>query len=395
VVRVLLVSKALIAGAYQRKAALLARMGVDLTVVVPPYWKDDAGRKAPLEQASLDEARPEGALADGEEGGGGGGYRLVVEPMALNGHFHTHFYPHLAARVREVRPQILHMDEEPYNLATAQAFWIARRAGARPLFFTWQNLVRRYPPPFRWMERYCYGVAAGALAGNGEAVEVLRRKGYRGPAWVVPHPSVGIDEGQFYCRAPKGEPAGGEGRERPFTVGFVGRLRPQKGAHLLVQAVGALGGDTRLELLGWGPEEGRLRALADEVGLGDRFAIHQALPSERVPEFLSRLDALVLPSLTFPNWKEQFGRALTEAMACEVPVVGSDSGEIARVIGDAGLVFPEGDVVALSACLRRLRDDPGLRRELAARGLARVRAAFTQEQIARQTLEVYREVLGQ
>ena len=87
------------------------------------------------------------------------------------------------------------------------------------------------------------------------------------------------------------------------------------------------------------------------MGLGHRFAIHQALPSERVPEFLSRLDALVLPSLTFPNWKEQFGRALTEAMACEVPVVGSDSGEIARVIGDAGLVFPEGDVAALSGVL--------------------------------------------
>src|SRR3712207_3284721 len=97
--RVLLVSKALVARAYQRKAEYLAAAGVELTVVVPPYWNDDAGRRAPLEQAH------------------GEGYRLVVEPMAFNGHYHYHFYPRLGARVRELRPHILHMEEEPYNLA--------------------------------------------------------------------------------------------------------------------------------------------------------------------------------------------------------------------------------------------------------------------------------------
>jgi glycosyltransferase involved in cell wall biosynthesis len=161
-----------------------------------------------------------------------------------------------------------------------------------------------------------------------------------------------------------------------------------------VEAVAALGGDARLELLGWGPEEQRLRALAEASGLGGRFAIRPALPSDRVPEFLSTLDALAMPSLTSPAWKEQFGRAAMEAMACEVPVVGSDSGEIARVIGDCGLVFPEGDVAGLAACLRRLRDDPALRHELASRGLSRARALFTQDQIGAQTAEVYRQVLA-
>jgi glycosyltransferase involved in cell wall biosynthesis len=210
--------------------------------------------------------------------------------------------------------------------------------------------------------------------------------------WTVPHVSVGVDPAQFYRRPdPEVDAAGGG---RPFRVGFVGRLRPEKGAHLLVDAVARLGGDVRLDLLGWGPEEARLRAQASALGLGDRLTVHRALPSERVPEFLSRLDALVLPSLTAPNWKEQFGRALTEAMACEVPVIGSDSGEIARVIGDAGLLFPEGDATALTERLERLREDPALRRDLAARGLARVRTRFTPDRIARQTVDVYREVAG-
>jgi glycosyltransferase involved in cell wall biosynthesis len=367
--RVLMISKALIAGAYRRKAAHLAALGVDLTVIVPPYWKDDAGRKVPL------------------EGSRGDGYDLIVEPMAFNGHFHYHFYPHLGARLREIRPDILHMDEEPYNLSTLQAFWLARRQGARPLFFTWQNLLRRYPPPFGWVERYCYRAAAGAIAGNGEAIDVLRRKGFEGRTWLIPQ--VGVDPELFYRRR-----AADESGARPFTVGFVGRLRPQKGAHLLVEAVADLGGDARLEVLGWGPEAARLQALAAARGLGERFVVRQALPSTRVPEFLSRLDVLALPSLTFPNWKEQFGRTLMEAMACEVAVVGSDSGEIARVIGEAGLLFPEGDVAALTDRLRRLRDDVALRRDLAVRGLARVKAEFTQEQIARQTLEAYRQVLA-
>ena len=51
----------------------------------------------------------------------------------------------------------------------------------------------------------------------------------------------------------------------------------------------------------------------------------------------------MLPSLTRPNWKEQFGRVLIEAMASGVPVIGSDSGAIPDVIGQAGLIFPEGD----------------------------------------------------
>ena len=324
-VRVLLVSKALIAGAYQRKAALLARMGVDLTVVVPPYWKDDAGRKAPLEQASLDEARLGGGAPAGAGGAGGaGGYRLVVEPMALNGHFHTHFYPRLAARVREVRPQILHMDEEPYNLATAQAFWIARRAGRGPSSSPGRTSCGAIPRRSGGWSATATASPRGRSRGTGRRWRCCAGRATRARRGWCRTPRWGSTRGSSTAVLRRATPRRREGR--PFTVGFVGRLRPQKGAHLLVQAVGALGGDTRLELLGWGPEEGRLRALAEEVGLGHRFAIHQALPSERVPEFLSRLDALVLPSLTFPNWKEQFGRALTEAMACEVPVVGSDRG---------------------------------------------------------------------
>jgi len=366
-VKVLIVSKPMIASAYRMKVEAIARHpDMDVTVVVPPYWLDDAGRKAPLEPGHT------------------AGYRLRVESMAFNGHFHYHFYPALHRVFRDVRPDLLHMDEEAYNLATWEGFALARVFGARPLFFTWQNLHRRYPPPISWFEDWVHRSARGAIAGNAEAVEVLRGKGYRGPTWIVPQ--FGVDPDLF-----KPDPAI-QDQPRPFTVGFAGRLRERKGAHLLVEAVASLGGDARLEMLAWGEEEPRIRALADQLGVGNRLSIHPAVSSSEVPKFLNTLDVAVMPSIEIESWKEQFGRVLIEAMACGVNVAGSDSGEIAHVMGDAGLVFKMGDASALTACLRRLRDDPALRATLREKGLTRVRNHYTQQSLADQTVAAYREI---
>jgi glycosyltransferase involved in cell wall biosynthesis len=115
-------------------------------------------------------------------------------------------------------------------------------------------------------------------------------------------------------------------------------------------------------------------------------------PSTALPAIMRRFAVLVGPSLTTPRWKEQFGRMLVEAMACGVPVIGSTSGEIPDVIGDAGIVVPEGDSVALRTAIARLRDDARERHDLAERGRARVLALFTQQAVARRTHAVYQEV---
>jgi len=82
-----------------------------------------------------------------------------------------------------------------------------------------------------------------------------------------------------------------------------------------------------------------------------------------------------------------------EAMACAVPVVGSTSGEIPRVIGDAGLTFPEGDWAALADQLARLQDDADRRAELGVRARTRVLSHFTHARIAEETVAVYRQLL--
>jgi glycosyltransferase involved in cell wall biosynthesis len=369
--RVLMISKALVAGTSQRKLEELAKCpGVELTLVTPEYWRSDDGSKQVLERLYTN------------------GYRMIVTPLALNGNFHLHYYPQLGKIMRELRPEVVHIDEEPYNFATFQAMRLADKQKAQALFFTWQNLYHTYPPPFRQIELYNYRHAAAALAGNRDAQDVLKRKGFRGPIHIIPQ--FGFDT-EIYQRS-KSRPA--RTADAPFTLGYLGRLVECKGLPLLVEALARLPEYCRVVFIGNGPMKSELEALAARLGVAQRITFKAGVPTYEVPKELEQMDVLLLPSLTLPNWKEQFGRVLAEAMACETPVIGSSSGEIPYVIGDAGLVFTEGNAQELAACVHRLLDDPELYATLAARGRQRVLEYYTQERIARQTYEVYVEMMG-
>lgn len=363
--RVTMISKACLVGAYQTKLEeIAAHEGIDLTVVVPRSWRQ-GGHLLRLERAHT------------------AGYRLIVAPIAFSGRFHLHFYPTLASILSETRPTLCHIDEEPYNLATYLAVRAARRLGARTVFFTWQNLRRRYPPPFRCMESYVYRNADGAIAGSQGAADVLRSKGYIGPLRVIPQ--FGVDPTVFH-------PVSRPDHEGTLSVGYAGRLVREKGLDTLVEALATLRGSWKLVLCGVGPMRDELVARFSALGLAERVTYNGQVPSKDMPNYLAMMDVLVLPSLTRSNWKEQFGRVLIEAMSCEVPVIGSDSGEIPRVIGDGGLVFPEGDARALRGLLAMLRAAPARRRDLGVKGRKRVLANYTQAEIGAQTVAFYRAV---
>ncbi|MFN8490360.1 MAG: glycosyltransferase [Caldilineaceae bacterium] len=361
-----MVSKALVVGAYQRKAEEIARLGVDLTVFVPPAWQDRRGRQVVEWQHTA-------------------GYSLRVIPIQFNGNFHLHFYPTLARELAKLTPQIVHLDEEPYNVATWLGLRAAQHVGAQATFFTWQNLYRRYPPPFRWLEQANYRRAPLAIAGNQAAGEVLRRKGYQGTVAVIPQ--FGVDPAIFSPLPIAGPRLGA------LQIGYAGGLLPEKGVDLLLRACAGLRGDWQLQVAGEGSERTRLQQLAVQLQMADRVRLGNRLTSAQMPDFYRTLDVLVLPSRTLPNWKEQFGRVLSEAMACGVAVVGSDSGEIPNVIGAAGLIFPEDDEAALRQQLQSLLDEPSERQRLSEAGRQRVLDCYTMARIAQQTVEVYQQLL--
>ncbi|MEM7533310.1 MAG: glycosyltransferase family 4 protein [Chloroflexota bacterium] len=366
-----MISKALVVGAYQRKAEEIAALGVDLTVLVPPSWCDRRGCQD-VERSHTQ------------------GYTLKVIPIRFNGNFHLHHYPTLARELQQLSPEVVHMDEEPYNLATWLGLRAAKKVKAAVTFFTWQNLHRRYPPPFRWFEQANYAQTPVAIAGNQAAVDVLHKKGYdKEKSNVRIIPQFGVDPEIFSPKS--GQPS--NKNSQPFHIGYAGGFLSEKGLDVLLRACAKLQGDWLLTLVGAGEEQGRLQTLADTLAIADRVDIAQRLASDAMPAFYQQLDVFVLPSRTIPSWKEQFGRVLIESMATEVAVIGSNSGEIPNVIGDAGFIFPEDDVSALCAHLQRCLDDRTYCVEMGKRGRQRVLSTYTMKQIARQTVDVYEELL--
>lgn len=332
-----------------------------------------------------------------------GGQVLVFEPspnasypartgVALcNWHPIGHFYVHgLRGAIDDFNPDIIHIDEDFYAITTFQVTFLARHLPAKVILFNFQNIPRKLPWPVSQMARFSLSRGNGAIAGGFGSAEVLRNAGFKGPIEVIP---PGLDENLY---RPMDASALRESLGlNSFTIGYVGRLVPEKGLLTLLHAAARLSGSWQLYLIGGGPQESRLRAEAGRLGIAERVVFAGQVPHREIPRHIACADVIVLPSETTSRWKEQFGRAIIEAMACERAVIGSDSGEIPLVIGEDALIFPEKDVQALTECLQTVRDKPQLRDELARRGRAKVLEHYTWSRIAQRTKAFYNKVLKQ
>lgn len=365
--RLWVVSHAYVTPVNQDKLRALARLpGIELTLLAPAAWRTGA------EVATLprDEAP----------------YRVVPARVIGSGRAGACVYRDGIGALRRAAPDIVHLEIEPWSLAALQLALAAGRA--RVVLFTWENLEGPRRLLSRAVEQLVLRRVAFLIAGNRQARARVLRRGVP-PDRVAVLPQLGVDP-QRYASADRSRvPA--ELRATSPTVGYVGRLVPEKGVDLLVDAVEPLAAG--LLVVGAGPERGGLERRLGGWPSG-RAVLAGAVPPAEVPDYLRWLDALVLPSRTTPGWAEQFGHVLIEAMAAGVPVVGSSSGAIPEVIGDAGLVFAEDDAVSLRQQLRALLGDPRLRAALVGRGHERVRARYANDVIAAAQRDIYARLLG-
>ena len=168
---------------------------------------------------------------------------------------------------------------------------------------------------------------------------------------------------------------------------FVGTLEPRKDLPTLLRAFASLGPAAQDVCLavagrpGWLYEQ--VYDLAESPRLGDRVRFLGGVPAADLPALYSGARLFVLPSLY-----EGFGMPVLEAMACGAPVVCANTSSLPEIAGDAALLFPPGDEVALAQAMTAVLLDGDLRRQLAERGFARA-ARFSWETTARQTLAVY------
>lgn len=299
---------------------------------------------------------------------------------------HLMRYSGLAAAL-EGRWDVVHCWEEPYVAAGAQ---IARAAprDARFVVATFQNLSKRYPWPLDGFEQTTMRRADGWIA-FGESVKAAleTRAGYaERPSRVIP---PGVDINVF---SPDRD-AGARVRQglgwpdASLIVGYVGRFVPQKGLRTLCAALEQVAAPWHALFVGGGPLEGELREF--ERRHASSVRVVTGIQHDRVPEWLNAMTLLCLPSETTSRWREQFGRVLIEGMACGVPVVASDSGEMPFVVRDAGTIVPEGNVDAWARALERLLGDEGERQRLSGAGLERARTRYAWPVVARAHLDFF------
>ncbi|MFA4044752.1 MAG: hypothetical protein HZRFUVUK_001552 [Candidatus Fervidibacterota bacterium] len=328
--------------------------------------------------------------------------------LALRTHFtgmqYAHFYPALHRIMRWWRPEIVHVEEEPMSLSCAHAATLCKTLldGSPFIFFTWENIHQQWRVPnlrvlvYPIFERLSFSHADLAIAGTSMAMRTLRERGFDKPIVICPQFGVDIErfsplpmEGRLKARSKLGLEDDGE----TLVAGYVGRLIWEKGVDLLIHAVASLP-NIKLLIVGDGEMRQLLQRFVEGLRLSERVKFLGAIPHESLHEFLNALDVLVLPSRSTPHWKEQFGRVLVEAMACGTPVIGSSCGAIPEVVGDAGLIFREGDVEELRSSLK-LMMDKDLRMEFSMRGRIRAVECFSERGVALSTLSAYEMALSQ
>jgi glycosyltransferase involved in cell wall biosynthesis len=180
----------------------------------------------------------------------------------------------------------------------------------------------------------------------------------------------------------------------PPVVGYLGRFVAEKGLRVLMAALDAQRTPWRALLLGGGKLEDKLRAWAAKYP-DSRVRVLTNVAHDQVAPYVAAMDVLAAPSQTTRTWKEQFGRMLIEGMACGVAVVGSDSGEIPYVIGDAGVVVGEADLPGWTRAIGELLENPARRHELGARGRSWAESSFAWPIVARKHLEFFEMILDE
>lgn len=307
--------------------------------------------------------------------------------------------------IRQFRPDIVfvwNLEGLPYELATdveaspsvAVAYWLAHYSPAEPDSY-WRYWTQ--PPGRRAilgrLKKLAARAALAQMHREGKPVRpqmrhvavvsnYMRRKGLAEetlPAHTEVIPN-GVEMDRFYRLVPPPDAS------PPIKLLLAGRISPDKGVHLAVEAMGKLAQarpqhDFRLIIAGSGPAGylAHLQQMAAACGVTDLVTFTGWLPRERMPDLMQTCHILLLTAI----YPEAFSRVVLEGMAAGLAVVGALTGGTGELLQDNinGLACAAEDSQDLARQIGRLLDDPRLRHQLASRGQETVLAQYTLERM--------------
>lgn len=363
--RAILLSHAYVSRATRGKLRALNALGCSVAAAVPARWPDPRGLATTVTEWGDDAGV--GIVPIGVRGDPAASDDVQWDRRALR------------RLLKDFRPDIIQVEEEPWSRAAARTVAEARRLRIPVVAFSWMSLPRAYHLRERLRRRRVMHGIAGAVAGNPLAASLLERARPGLPTAIIPQ--LGTAPATVANRL-----------DGPLALGFIGRLVPEKGLDILFRACVQVLGQWSLDVVGTGPAQVELEALAERLGISARITWHGALPRAAIEPVWAGINCLAVPSRATRDWVEIQAPSVIEAMGRGIPVVASDTGALRHIIGNGGILVPEDDAAQLAQALGTILDDPLERARLGGEGRRRVIAEFASEAVARRQLDFWRSL---
>ncbi|PIU41559.1 MAG: hypothetical protein COS99_04820 [Candidatus Omnitrophica bacterium CG07_land_8_20_14_0_80_42_15] len=318
-------------------------------------------------------------------------FEVICRKISFSGKYFTFFYHGLSKLLKEYRPDIIEIDQEPASFACYSIIKKAKklRPSSKIVVWTSEDTMTKWKFPLSYFEKYNLSRIGHIIACNSEVEELLRKKGYTGKISIFQF--LGISPEIF---KPQDVSALMRtlGLNDEFVIGYVGRLTEAKGIKTLFKAFALLNDNSRLLIVGKGELLDELQGLTEELKIKDRVILTGSVSHEGVALYLNCMNVLVLPSEGSDEWREKFGYVVPQAMLCNVPVIGSRHGGIPDVIGDSGILFEPKNAKELSQKIKELKENNGLRHKYIEAGRKRAIENYTVEKVAGKISKVYKSL---
>lgn len=301
----------------------------------------------------------------------------------------SHLYKGLSKLIDRLKPDILELWEEPFAAVSWQAtrHFLKINPKGKVIFFSAQNVMKWRPFPYSYFEKNLFHRASACFAMNKDVPSILAEKGWHKRNLILP---LGIDMSDYQYI-----PSLNSSTKKEPVIAYLGKIDSQKGVEDLIDAAILLQrrniSGFKLRITGTGPLKNYLSEKISASFLN--IIMEDPIPHNQVPNYLSEIDILVMPSRTMPGLKEQFGRAAIEAMAAGRALVVSDSGELPNIAEGAGHVFPEGNTEALADLLYNLLRSPEVRIKSGIAAQKKANRCYTWKSIAEKQLNLYRALI--
>lgn len=298
----------------------------------------------------------------------------AAEPETLRWHV-----PTLRRVLAEVGPTLVHIEAEPDTPLAIAAANVCKKIGVPYVLFGWRSTARSFGFLTRRRMTGILRHAQGVMGGNRLAMDLLHQRAPQALAAAIP--SSGLVMGPIQPR---------EGR-RKLVVGFAGRLVVERGADLLLAALGQTFGQWRAIIAGTGPEQERLEQTVQRLGLAARVRWLGGLRAEMIEQLWQQIDCLVVPSRDTPDWVDHQAPLLLDAMSRGIAPIVTRAGALPELVGRAGPVVA--NETELAEALQRWVSDPDACRASGTTARQWVMSRYTSAVVAERTVAFWQAVV--